>query len=204
MSIPATCPSCGARAPIDHFLTEAKHKQAMRDALAIPPQLADIIMPYIGLFAPTSGRAMRADKLARIVRELKDLIVNGQVTKNGISFGAPHEAWRYGIETTLSARDSNNLELPLDDHNYMKTIVWRTARKAAGQQEHKDEEQKRQRGHASRSGQKDTEEFDQRKAEARRRDLTNEYVNLKQLHKAAPNDAHAKRIAEIKQELAAL
>ena len=136
MSLPACCPTCGTKGPVEAFLAEPKYKAAFAEALATPAPLAGLVLSYLGLFAPPSGRAVRADKLLRVARELRELVASGQVTRKGLTVAAPLDAWRYGLEQTLAARDAGTLELPLDDHAYLRSIVWRQGNKAAGRAEH--------------------------------------------------------------------
>lgn len=130
MPVTGTCPSCGQKAPIEHFVIEEKYKKALLAAFKMPAGIADLVLPYLGLFAPASGRAIRADKLARIVTELTDLVGSAQVTRSRITHVAPLELWRAGIEQTLLARDTGSLALPLESHAYLSEIVWRLAAKA--------------------------------------------------------------------------
>lgn len=130
MTISGTCPDCGARAPITHFLSEQKYKEAVVAALKLPAPLSELVLPYMGLFAPTSGRAIRADKLSRVVTELAELIGSAEVTRQGTSYTAPVELWRQGLESVLAAREADRLSLPLSNNNYLCEIVWRTAAKS--------------------------------------------------------------------------
>ena len=131
MALNGTCPSCGAKAPLEHFVIEARYKQALAAAFATPAALADLVLPYLALFAPASGRAIAAPKLARIVGEFAELTGAAQVTRNRNTHAAPAELWRAGLEATLAARDAGTLALPLDGHAYLAEIVWRLAAKAA-------------------------------------------------------------------------
>jgi len=135
MPVTGTCPTCGTKAPLEHFVIEEKYKKAMLAAFRLPPQLADLVLPYLGLFAPASGRAVRADKLARIVTELTDLVTSAQVTRNRITHAAPLELWRSGLEQALLARDAGSLALPLENHHYLMEIVWRLAAKTTARGE---------------------------------------------------------------------
>lgn len=131
MPVTGTCPNCGQKAPLEHFVIEEKYKKAMIEALRTPASLADLLLPYLGLFSPATGRAIRADKLARLVTEFRQLVDGTQVTRNRVTYAAPLELWRMGIEQTLAARDTGTLSLPLDNHHYLSEIVWRLASKAA-------------------------------------------------------------------------
>ncbi len=198
MPITGTCPACGTKGPLETFVLEEKYKRAILEAFRLPAPLADLVLNYIGLFAPPSGRAIRADKLARVVRELRELVTSGEVTRKGITHGATIEAWRYGIEQTLDAHRAGTLELPLDDHNYAASIVWRTVNKAAGQAERKKEADLQQR----RDRRKEAEQADQRGEKIRK--LTAELLNLKQLVSADKTGRIQSEIDTKKAELEAL
>lgn len=131
MALYGSCPTCGAKAPLEHFINEAKYRQALAAAFATPAGLADLVLPYIGLFAPPGGRAINANKLARIAGEFAELTKSAQVTRNRITHVAPLELWRAGLEATLAARDAGTLALPFDNHHYLAEIVWRLAAKAS-------------------------------------------------------------------------
>lgn len=131
MALAGTCPNCGTKAPLDHFVIEPKYKQALAAAFATPAPLADLVLPYLGLFAPPTGRAINANKLTRIVAEFAELTGTGRVIRNRVTHAAPPALWCEGIEATLAARDAGTLVLPLGDHNYLAEIVWRLAAKAA-------------------------------------------------------------------------
>jgi hypothetical protein len=191
VSLPACCPSCGTKGPVDIFLAEPKYKAAFAEALKIPPALADLVLPYLGLFAPPSGRAIRADKLLRVSRELRELVTSGQVTRKGITQAAPLDAWRYGMEQTIAARDAGSLELPLDDHNYMASIVWRQANKAAGRQE----------SGASKVSHPSHKVYEDEGRSQDRQDLQAELAHFKRLQAMAPNEQTAKQIAALEAKL---
>lgn len=135
MAVQGTCPSCGAKAPLDHFVNDQKYRVALAAAFATPAGIASLVLPYLGLFAPTTGRAVRADKLARVCTEFKDLVTSAEVTRNRNTYAAPLELWRAGIESVLAARDTGSLILPLDSHAYLTEVVWRLARKATTKRE---------------------------------------------------------------------
>lgn len=132
MSIIATCPACGTKGPVSAFLAEAEYKEALIAALRMPPQISSSVILYIGLFAPTSGRAIGANKLNRVITELVDLITSAEVTCNRVTHRAPVELWGEALEAVFQARDAGTLNLPLDDHRYLSKIVWSLAGRRSG------------------------------------------------------------------------
>ena len=178
MSIPGVCPNCGAKFDLHLALNEANARRALAAALSVPAPLANLVVPYMALFSPKK-RAMAMGKLERLLRELTELITSGQVTRNGTTYGAPQELWKYGIEETLNANDTGGLILPLTDHNYLCQIVWSASFKVAGKAERDKEEQTR---HRERAPEK-TDPKARAKADAKA-----ELVTLRSLLKKLPED----------------
>jgi len=153
MPLPGVCPSCGAAFDLPAALADAEARQALAAALELPAPLARLVVPYIALHAPTSGRRMAWSKLARLLRELRELVTSGQVTRNRITRAAPLDQWQRGLEAVLERRDAGTLNLPLDnDHAYLEEVVWRHAGRAAGQAEQKQEERKQHFAHRTSQG----------------------------------------------------
>ncbi len=138
MPIPGVCPSCGSKFDLCHALTDADARVALGAALELPPSLAKLVVPYMALHAP-QGKAMAWSKLARLLREITQLVTSGEVTRKKITYVAPLELWREGIEEMFSARDTGSLILPIDGHGYLAEIVWRKAAKATNGQANKRE-----------------------------------------------------------------
>lgn len=183
--IKATCPNCGTKAPLDYFISEPKHKAAMLAAVRIPPSLEGVLIDYFGLFAPP-GRAIRADKLQRVITELADLVSGAQVSRNRITHVAPVELWKQGIEAALQARDT--LSLPLDGHNYLAEIVWRLAAKAASKGEYT---------------QPTVSHPSHRPFNKQGDDRVKELRHLRRLQAQSPNDGLAEQITKLEQQLGA-
>lgn len=144
MSISGVCPDCGYKFPLHQGLEEAENSRALAAALSFPDSLAVAVIPYINLFSP-KNRSIAKRKLNRLLRELTGLIQSGQVSRRGMTYGAPQELWKSGLEDTLAAHDLGSLVLPLKDHNFLCEVVWRKASKAAGKAERDREEQVKQR-----------------------------------------------------------
>jgi hypothetical protein len=134
--ITGCCPNCGQKSPIAAFLAETQYKQALLQALAMPASLADLTVRYLGLFAPSSGRAIRADRLTRLLEDLVKLVNGGEVKRHGIATPAPQKLWQQGLEVVIAKRDEGTLDLPLSDHKLLEEIVWRASRKAGDRPKH--------------------------------------------------------------------
>lgn len=128
--IPGTCPDCGTSRPLADYLADAEARAALAAALDLPPALARQIVAYIGLHAP-AGKRIAVPKLARLLRELAQLIPSGEVARRGIVHPAPQSLWCAAFDAVLAARDAGSLSLPLDGHGYLTEIAWRLAGQAA-------------------------------------------------------------------------
>ncbi len=198
MSIPGVCPNCGAKFDLHLALNEANSRRALAAALEVPAPLARLVVPYMALFSPAK-RAMAMGKLERLLRELTDLVTSGQVTRKGMTYGAPQQLWKTGIEEALNANDAGSLILPLTDHNYLSEIVWRASRKDAGKAEREKEEQVKHR-------QRPIEKTDpQARAKA---DAKAEIVTLRGLLEKLPEDhptreLHLQQIKALEEKLKA-
>lgn len=192
MPITGTCQTCGTKAPLEHYLIEDKYKRSIVAALAIDNSIAGLVVSYLGLFSPAGGRAVRADKLARVVDELSVLVNSGQVTRNRITHAAPLALWKKGIEETLNARDAGSLITPLDDHAYLSEVVWRLAVKNKGKREQANDDSRPL--HPSHRVVKPDEA-----ARGSQGGLVN---TLQMLQKKAPNDEIRRQLAEAEAKLA--
>lgn len=145
------CPSCGAKYPLEAALQDARARAALHRALRIAPSLADPIVAYLALHSPDDTRAIRMDKLARLLGELADAIEAAQVERNGRAWAAPLELWRDALARVLAQRDAGKLTLPLSGHGLLYEIVAGLASRAEGRREARREE-RRQHGEGARSG----------------------------------------------------
>jgi hypothetical protein len=137
MTVAGVCPDCGTARPIAEYLSEARARQALHAALKLDPRLADPVLEYLALFAPT-GRKLASNKLVRVLTELGELVAAGTVEHKKMTYSAPVDYWRLGLEEMLTARE--RLTLPLSNHNYLRAVVAGIATKAMGNGEQKREE----------------------------------------------------------------
>jgi hypothetical protein len=99
----------------------------------MPSQLGESVLAYMDLFRPASGRSIKADKLLRLIQELREQVESGRVERGGRQWVVPLEIWRQALEQVLARRDQ--LTLPLKGHGYLFEIVAGMASKAEGKAE---------------------------------------------------------------------
>jgi len=130
------CQTCGATAPIEWFLTTTKDRQCMQVLSELPQAVSHQCLHYLVLFKPRSGRAMTAAKAQRVLTELKTIVETGFVKVKGrVGRPCPPAIWALAMEQMVERRDQ--LDLPLENHNYLRKVAWGLADKADYQKEKK-------------------------------------------------------------------
>ncbi len=126
--IPAVCPSCQAKFPLEAAIQDAEARRALAAALGLPEPVARRVVPYLALHAPSSGKAMAWSKTTRLLEELVSLISQPEhrrgsnpARKVGIA------QWALALDECLQARDEGRLELPLDGHGWLTGAAYRIA-----------------------------------------------------------------------------
>jgi len=130
------CQTCGASAPIDWFLTTTKDRQCKQVLSELPEAVAHQCVHYLVLFKPRSGRAMTAAKAQRVLTELKTLVETGYVKIKG-RVGRPCSPAIWALAMEQMAERREQLDLPLENHNYLRKVSWDLAEKADYQKEKK-------------------------------------------------------------------
>lgn len=123
----ATCPECGAHAPISAMFAEDEGKRLAMIAAGMVPELGRAVLSYLGLFKPRGG-ALRLARAAKIAQEIAELAAAGVVVVGDGSRAATASQWAAGIEKLLAAR--TRLVLPLEDHSHLESVVYELAGKA--------------------------------------------------------------------------
>jgi len=147
-----TCPECGAQAHIAAFFVEDDGKRLAGLFAEMEPVLGRAVLGYLGLFKPAKN-ALRLSRAVKLVQELLHLVNAGTVCRDergGVRRAATPGLWAQGIETVLTQRPS--LTLPLDNHHYLRAVVFGLADKAdaaAERQREDDARAGRQRGGVS-------------------------------------------------------
>ncbi len=143
MTIRGICPECGLSAELAAFVTQGEHNIALAAALEIPALLGPRVVRYLGLHRPPS-RALAGAKAVRLLTELRDAIVSGEIERKGVIRPAPITAWIVALDKVLERPPS---KLPLSGHGYLFEVV-------ASEADRLDAEAERKREEAVRSGAK--------------------------------------------------
>lgn len=118
------CPCCGENFPFEAGFADADGKQLAALFAKLDPKLGRAVLNYLRLFSPAK-RGLRMTRAIRLVEELLALVEAGQVQRDARtteSKPAPPRVWAAGIEQMVTGRD--RLQLPLENHNYLRAVVW--------------------------------------------------------------------------------
>lgn len=127
------CPSCGATHSAEAWENDVKIRQALQAACALPPQVSKVVLGYLGLFRPAQ-RALSWSKSLKIINDLSALIAPGHIQVQGKpARPCPPHIWAMGIEQMVARTD---LQRPMKNHNYLRSIVWQLADQADAGREH--------------------------------------------------------------------
>lgn len=125
------CPCCGEQFPVEAGFADAEGKRLASLLAGLDPRLGKAVLNYLRLFSPPK-RGLRTIKAIRLVEDLVALVEIGQVQRDARtneSKPAQPRLWAAGIERMLLTRDK--LDLPLDNHNYLRAVVWALASEPA-------------------------------------------------------------------------
>ncbi len=137
------CPSCGAR----HSIEGMVHDEAARELAALAVTLGDLGRPalsYLGLFRGRK-RALRWTRALSLMREIAEAVRTGTVRRRGRDVAIRPDAWAPALEQVLDARDRGRLQTPLRDHAYLWEVAIGRSERAAGEEEARRDEERRQR-----------------------------------------------------------
>ncbi|MDT4815124.1 hypothetical protein FQZ97_481450 [compost metagenome] len=118
------CPCCGEQFPFEAGFADADGKRLAAQLAGVDPKLGRAVLNYLRLFSPAK-RGLRMTKAIRLVEELLDLVNAGQVQRDARtsdSKSAPPRVWAAGIEQMIATRE--RLQLPLENHNYLRAVVY--------------------------------------------------------------------------------
>jgi hypothetical protein len=132
--VKGVCPGCGFAADLEAYLSDAHWRAALVPALAMPTELAPLVLQYLRLFAPAK-QALRAERAGKLLAELAAAVNSARAERGGVQHVAPVALWKEGIEEVLKNRDAGTLSLPLKTHGYLFQVVAGLASRInAGQQ----------------------------------------------------------------------
>ena len=137
------CPGCNASFSLEAALAVDAGRSALATALNMPA-LGGLLAYYLGMFR-AAGRALSFQRAENLLLELKPMLDEQIVVRNGLTRRCPHAFWQQGLERMVEQRDAGKLQLPLKSHGYLLEIVFALAEQA-GAKEEKAVEESRKRG----------------------------------------------------------
>ena len=139
--LPGCCPSCGFTGEIEAFFVEPEAKRAIARVAALEPAIGKVIGPYLRLFG-AGKRGLQLRRAVKLIDELAALVEAGDVCRDervGVRRPATPAMWASGIEQMLTTR----LDGALENHNYLRKVVFGLADSADAQAERAREENTR-------------------------------------------------------------
>lgn len=136
------CIRCGYRAPVSCFLEAAGDGEILAEYIKLPHAVQAPFFKYLSLFRPASGCSCQQSKIVRLIREMIGLLATGHVAhpkKGRVDRPCSPHVWAQGMERMIE--QSATLDLPLDNHNYLRAVVWQMADQADAKQEQRQHQQ---------------------------------------------------------------
>lgn len=118
------CPCCGEQFPLEAGFLDDEGKRLAAQFADIEPRLGRAILGYLRLFSPAK-RGLRTTRAIKLVEELMSAVNAGTVTRDARtadSKPATPAMWATGIDQMLAQRE--RLTLPLDNHHYLRAVVY--------------------------------------------------------------------------------
>ena len=116
------CPNCGAANSLDSLVSDAEAAEVLKMLLELDADIGKAAIRYIGLFRPAKSQLSWA-RTAKLLNELLPMIKAQEAARDGVCFPTPTEAWIYGFNETVNARDQGRLKTPLKSHGYLYEIL---------------------------------------------------------------------------------
>ena len=145
------CPACGGEMSLDVLITHNELRQAAFGLVEKSLSLGSLVMRYIALFRPAKNR-MSADRWAKLILQLQPDLQRNAITHKGRDWSLPLEVWKQGLEAMLEKAASGKLTLPLENHNYLYTVLVGLADKVEAVVEVQSEQARRTGRDASTNG----------------------------------------------------
>ena len=116
------CPCCGAENSLDTLIAHEGARQAVWAAAQTGGEVGKLAVQYIALFRPAKT-ALTFERMAKLLGELLPDMARGAISRNGLEYPAPPEAWIYAFRELLSRRNAGSLKLPLKSHGYLYEVI---------------------------------------------------------------------------------
>jgi len=139
-----SCPYCGKDVDIIQSL-ELQAGNGWAALLSeLPISLIGALFRYLELFKPTK-QALRMSRRLALTEELMPMIRSGQLTRNGIVYAMPAQAWEAEMMRLVSNKPAS-LVLPLKSNGYLLSIMVGRVEKNLAAEEARQIEAQRNRG----------------------------------------------------------
>ncbi|MGD9949872.1 MAG: hypothetical protein AB7U29_15535 [Desulfobulbus sp.] len=140
MPVNGKCPRCAYKAPVSCFVDAAEGGAILQAFSELPYEVQKPFLKYLSLFKPTSGCAIQPTKAERLTRDLASLVAKGYISEKGkADRTCPALFWAMGMERMQEL--AGTLDLPMKNHNYLRSIVYKLANQADA---HKEQQQRNQ------------------------------------------------------------
>jgi hypothetical protein len=116
------CPACGGEMSLDVLIAHNELRQATFTLVEKSLSLGSLAMRYVALFRPAKNR-MSADRWAKLILQLQPDLQRNAITHKGRDWHMPLEGWKAGFEAMLEKAAAGKLTLPLENHNYLYTVL---------------------------------------------------------------------------------
>ena len=116
------CPCCGAENSLDALIAHEGARQVVWAAAQVGGEVGKLAVQYIALFRPAKT-ALTFERMAKLLGELLPDMERGAISRNGLEYPAPPEAWLYGFRELLARRNTGSLKLPLKSHGYLYEVI---------------------------------------------------------------------------------
>lgn len=111
------CPVCGAYFDLEQAWQSEDGRRFVGVLTSLPPIVVRPLYGYLKLFKPHQ-QALRWSTLLKIVMELKPLISDAQITRNGLTYAVSPRQWADAM-TYLVDNQPASLVLPLKKNAYL-------------------------------------------------------------------------------------
>ncbi len=144
------CPSCGAIHSAEAWFNEGEIKASFLIVVSLPKPVCDMVIGYLALFRPRTGRSLQWGKTRRLLTEIRAMISETHIKWDGKP-ARPCTSVMWGQAMTRMA-DQPPARLPLTSHNYLRAIVYDLADEADRQAEKRRNEMERRGESCARPG----------------------------------------------------
>jgi hypothetical protein len=123
-----TCPGCGAIGSIEAFTADDHAKRALMAVTTLPAPVAALVLGYLALFRPGSGRGLTWKRAETLVLSLQALVTASHIQwDRHVARPASPAIWAEALQR-ISANPPRRL--PLKSHGYLTAMAYDLADEA--------------------------------------------------------------------------